>query len=159
MFSAQGTASAENLRLSLKPAIPARSRVERLWRICAYSPHNGNEIYLQGGFMRSHIFIFSCLLVLVGISAAQDSNFPVGSQYLMNYGSPIFARPIATPSLLLDTPLVASETISEDNVPAPDPEIFAAVSEVLSQVNLFTIYYGTPRVSVIELIVREPKEK
>src|ERR1700737_4560375 len=103
--------------------------------------------------------IFCCLLVLVGVSAAQDSNFPVGPQYLMNYGSPIFARPIATPSLSLDTPVVASETISRGNVPAPDNEIVAAVSEVLSQVNLFPIYYGTPRVSVSELIFREPKEK
>ena len=109
--------------------------------------------------MRPHIFIFCCLLAFVGASAAQDSNFPVGPQYLMNYGSPIFARPIATPSLSLDTPVVASETISEDNVPAPDDETVAAVSEVLSQVNLFPIYYGTPRVSVVELIFREPKEK
>jgi hypothetical protein len=103
--------------------------------------------------------IFCCLLVLVGVSAAQDSNFRVGPQYLVNYGSPIFARPIATPSLSLDTPVVASEAISEDNAPAPDDEIVAAVSEVLSQVNLFPIYYGTPRLSVIELTFREPKEK
>jgi hypothetical protein len=109
--------------------------------------------------MRPHIFIFFCLVVLAGISAAQDSNFAVGPQYLMNYGSPIVAQPIATPSLSLDTPVVASETISQDNVPAPDAEIVAAVSEVLSQVNLFPIYYGTPRVSVIELIFREPREK
>jgi hypothetical protein len=107
--------------------------------------------------MRSHIFC--CLLVLVGVSAAQDSNFAVGPQYLMNYGSPIFAQPIATPSLSLDTPVVASETISEDNVPAPDNETVAAISEFLSQVDLFPIYYGTPRVSVIELSFREPGER
>ena len=103
--------------------------------------------------MRPHIFIFCCLLVLVGVSAAQDSNFAVGPQYLMNYGSPIFAQPIATPSLSLDTPVVASETISEDN------ETVAAISEFLSQVDLFPIYYGTPRVSVIELSFPEPSEK
>jgi hypothetical protein len=103
--------------------------------------------------------IFGCLVVLVGISAAQDSNFPVGPQYLMNYGSPIFARPIATPSLSLDTPVVASETISEDNVAAPDNESVGAISEFLSRVDLFPIYYGTPRVSVIELSFREPREK
>ena len=107
--------------------------------------------------MRFHIFC--CLLVLVGVSAAQDSNFAVGPQYLMNYGSPIFAQPIATPSLSLDTPVVASETISEDNVPAPDNETVAAISEFLSQVDLFPIYYGTPRVSVIELSFREPGER
>jgi hypothetical protein len=40
-------------------------------------------------------------MTLVGIGAAQDSNFSVGPQYLMNYGSPMLMRPIATPSLSL----------------------------------------------------------
>jgi len=40
-------------------------------------------------------------MALTGIAAAQDSNFSVGPQYLMNYGSPTFMRPIATPTLSL----------------------------------------------------------
>ena len=41
------------------------------------------------------------LFALAGFSAAQDSNFSVGPQYLTNYGSPMFLRPIATPTLSL----------------------------------------------------------
>src|ERR1035437_9912047 len=38
---------------------------------------------------------FCCFLfALVGISAAQDTNFPVGPQYLMTSCSPMFAQPI-----------------------------------------------------------------
>jgi hypothetical protein len=118
--------------------------------------HNGHQIVLlQGGFM--HTRIFCCLLVLVGFSAAQDSNFPVGPQYLMNYGSPIFARPIATPSLSLGTPVVVSE-ITQDNVAAADNETVAHIPEFQPQIDLFPIYYGLPRVSVIELSFREPGE-
>ncbi len=108
--------------------------------------------------------IFCCLLVLAGVSAAQDSNFPVGPQYLMNYGSPIFARPIATPSLsldssLLDRSVVASEMTPQDNVAATENEAVAAVPEFLPQADLFPIYYGAPRVSFIEVSFREPGEK
>jgi len=112
--------------------------------------------------MRSRIFC--CLLVLVGVSAAQDSDFAVGPQYLMNYGSPIFARPIATPSLSLDSSsldrsAVASETTPQDNVAAAENETVAAAPEFLPQADLFPIYYGAPRVSFIELSFREPSEK
>ena len=103
--------------------------------------------------------IFSCLLLLVGVSAAQDSNFPDGPQYLMNYGSPLLARPIATPSLSLDSPVVASEMTPQDNVAAAENEAVAPVPEFLPQADLFPIYYGAPRVSFIEVSFREPGEK
>lgn len=108
--------------------------------------------------------IFCCLLVLVGISAAQDSNFPIGPQYLMNYGSPILAHSIATPSLSLDTSsldrsVVASGMTPQDNVAAAENEAVAAAPEFPPQADLFPIYYGAPRVSVIGLSFREPGEK
>ena len=47
-----------------------------------------------------------CLLfALMGIGAAQDTNFPAGPQYLITFDSPMFARPLATPSLSLNAPL------------------------------------------------------
>lgn len=90
------------------------------------------------------------LIALCGISGAQDTNFPVGPQYLITTGSPLFLRPIATPSLSLDasppsTSIVFAETsstgrVSEPPVPAP---------------SLAQIYWGGPNtgegVSVIEL--------
>jgi hypothetical protein len=75
---------------------------------------------------------------LVGMSAAQDSNFSVGPQYLMNYGSPMFMRPIATPTLSLSetapVALAASEATSspvgnsaEGSVVVPQPSNLASV--------------------------------
>jgi hypothetical protein len=105
------------------------------------------------------IRIFCCLLVLLGVSAAQDSNFPVGPQYLMNYGSPIFARPIATPSLTLDATVVVSDMTPQDNVAAANNETVASVPEFPPQADLLPIYYDVPRISVIELSFREPGER
>jgi hypothetical protein len=105
------------------------------------------------------IRIFCCLLFLVGISAAQDSNFAVGPQYLMNYGSALFARPIATPSLTFDSSTATSGMAAENNVSAPESEIVSAVSDFPPQADLFPIYYGVPRVSVIELSYRQSSER
>jgi len=41
------------------------------------------------------------LPVLAGICFAQETNFPVGPQYLITNGTPLTIRPIATPSLSL----------------------------------------------------------
>ena len=60
-------------------------------------------------------------MTLAGTAAAQDSNFSVGPQYLMNYGSPMFMRPIATPTLSLSEP--AAETMA-----APQASSFPASS-------------------------------
>jgi hypothetical protein len=52
-------------------------------------------------------FLFAALGVLLTLglpAAAQDTDFSTGPQYLRN-GSPLFARPIGTPSLFLETPL------------------------------------------------------
>jgi hypothetical protein len=60
-------------------------------------------------------------LALALPSAAQDTNFSTGPQYLLN-GSPLFARPITTPSLSLETPLdqptdhTGSEALAEQAV-------------------------------------------
>jgi len=47
------------------------------------------------------------LPVLVGMSFAQDTNFPIGPQYLVTSGNPLFLQPIATPSLSLSGPTLA----------------------------------------------------
>jgi hypothetical protein len=75
-------------------------------------------------------------LTLVGIGVAQDSNFSVGPQYLMNYGSPMFMRPIATPTMSLsETAPVAlaapqassSSSAAESSAAAPQPSDLASV--------------------------------
>ena len=71
-----------------------------------------------------------CLLVLAGICWAQDTNFPVGPQYLMTFGSPLLARPIATPSLSFETPLLEAGTIEASAVQVP-PEEYQPITQIL----------------------------
>src|SRR5882672_2606445 len=82
------------------------------------------------------------VVTLVEIGAAQDSNFSVGPQYLMNYGSAMFMRPIATPTLSLSetttspvfsTPEASSSSDSsagnsaESSAAVPQPSDLASV--------------------------------
>jgi hypothetical protein len=101
----------------------------------------------------------SSLCALLVLSTAtfvtgQDTNFASGPQYLMN-GSPLFARPVSTPSLSLAGPALdtgasnATEglTVGADNqTTSPRP---------FTEPNLFPIYYGRPSTSVMEISFAE----
>lgn len=98
------------------------------------------------------------MLSALGAAFGQDTNFATGPQYLMNpdptnHGSPLFARPISTPSLSLSAPPLETgasnataglaagadnQTISPQRSPVPD---------------LLPVYYGygAPRASVVEI--------
>lgn len=102
---------------------------------------------------------FFCLLfALAGISAAQDTNFPAGPQYLITYGSPQFLHSIATPSLSLGSPL-ASATASALEAGA-EAQPASTLPELQGQPDLLAIYYGEPEarqnVSEIEITSQEP---
>ncbi len=103
----------------------------------------------------SHVL---CLIVpLVGISAAQDTNFSVGPQYLMSFGSPMFAQPIATPSLSLEAPLPPLPGLPQIG-PTVTDQAYVVDPELQHQANLFPVYYGYPMISVVELTGSEPRE-
>jgi hypothetical protein len=99
--------------------------------------------------------LFCLLFALMGISAAQDTNFPVGPQYLMNFGSPIFAQTIATPTLSLETPLSPIPDLPEVG-PVIGNQPYIANPELRHQADLFPIYYGYPMLSTVELSSAEP---
>ena len=85
--------------------------------------------------MRLHCVMLS-LLVLSGISFAQDTNFLVGPQYLAATGNPMLLRPIATPSLSLSGGGLAGTS----EVPTPaEPPAFAPLETV---VYLDNVYWG-----------------
>jgi hypothetical protein len=98
-------------------------------------------------------FSFCCTLLVLsalGMAFGQDTNFATGPQYLAQ-GSPLFAHSISTPSLSLTGRALevgasnATESLiagADDQTTAPQPH---------SGVNLFPIYYGAPRASVIEI--------
>jgi hypothetical protein len=84
-------------------------------------------------------------MTLVGMGAAQDSNFAVGPQYLMNYGSPMFMRSIATPTLSLSesapVALAAPEATSSSASSAGNSaEISSAVPQPS---DLAGVYWGS----------------
>jgi hypothetical protein len=99
--------------------------------------------------------LFCLLLALMEISAAQETNFPVGPQYLMSSGSPLFAQPIATPTLSLETPLPAIPSLPEVG-PVVVDQPFIPNPELQHQADLFPIYYGYPMLGVVELSSAEP---
>src|SRR5258708_30464033 len=83
-------------------------------------------------------------MTLVGIASSQDSNFSVGPQYLMNYGSPMFMRPIATPTLSLSetapVALAAPEASSSASSVGNSAESSAAVP---GPSDLASVYWGS----------------
>ncbi len=78
------------------------------------------------------------VLVLTGVSAAQDTNFSVGPQYLVTGSSAMFLRPIATPSLSLSAPL--SPVPTTEALPEPSSPFAGAPP----QPDLTRIFWGEP---------------
>ncbi len=103
--------------------------------------------------------LFCSLMALTGISAAQetsqvtsqDTNFSAGPQYLVTSGfSPLFARPIVTPSASLEAPLPEIPSLPAIG-PVIENQPVAANPELPRQPDLFPIYYGPPVTSVVEI--------
>jgi len=101
------------------------------------------------------------LLFLTAYSAAQDTNFAAGPQYLL-IGSPLLVHSIATPSLSLDAPLPPIEPLNVSPLTVSSPEATNAVAyttnpQLEHQANLIPIYYGepnyyrVPEASVVEI--------
>src|SRR6202030_3865417 len=92
--------------------------------------------------MRLHRVLLS-LLVLGGISFAQETNFPDGPQYLATTGNPMMLRPIATPSLSLSGGSLAGT----GEVPTTaEPPAFAPLETV---VYLDNVYWGEHKPSEV----------
>jgi hypothetical protein len=83
--------------------------------------------------------LFCSFIALAGISAAQDTNFPVGPQYLITSDSPMFLRPIATPTMSLSAP-----TVSTNLEPTPVPETTTASPALSIPPDLTRVYWGGP---------------
>jgi hypothetical protein len=101
------------------------------------------------------------LLALAGLAAAQDTNFPVGPQYLVTSGlSPLFLHPIATPSFSLDGPLPTPSPVTEITAKADEQtyEVVSAILEEQRKTGLLSIYYGLPQPSVVAIALGEPAE-
>jgi hypothetical protein len=104
----------------------------------------------------------TCICTLIFISAAawgQDRNFATGPQYLITTGSPMFARPISTPTLSLAGPPLevgADNATARLNAGAENQTVLLPPAAALPQVDFFYFYYGTPPPSVIKISFAEP---
>jgi hypothetical protein len=89
--------------------------------------------------------LFCLLLALAGISAAQDTNFSAGPQYLITSDSPLFLRPIATPSLSFEAPVsIAGATIEA----APAAPVVSTPPPIPGA-SLARIFWGEPKTSEV----------
>jgi len=86
--------------------------------------------------------MFCVLLALAAVSAAQDTNFPVGPQYLITSDSPMFLQSIATPSLSLSAPFPNINAPVADVTKTPEPSTYSA--GLPAQPDLTRIYWGEP---------------
>lgn len=99
---------------------------------------------------------FCCALLVLsalGIAVAQDTAFPTGPQYLLT-GSPLFARPISTPTYSLNgPPLEVGASTATDGViaGAENHTVVPPSPDDLPFVDFASIYYGGPPVVVIEV--------
>jgi hypothetical protein len=97
---------------------------------------------------------FCCLLIVlsaISIALAQDTNFAAGPQYLINPGaSPLFARPISTPSISLAGPPIevgASDATGVLSAGAGNQYVSPPSAVALPEIDFFPIFYGGPPVS------------
>jgi hypothetical protein len=108
--------------------------------------------------MRVSLCFTLLLLSAVGIASGQDTNFATGPQYLMNYGSPMFAQPISTPSLSLAGPALdvgASNATGVLIAGANDRNVSPPAAVALPQIDLLPIFYGAAPVNVVEISFAE----
>lgn len=88
------------------------------------------------------------LLLLSAISFAQDTNFSTGPQYLVTSSSPMFLRPISTPSLSLSQLLPMTNAISETaSILAEETPLPPGMN---TQTFLSTVYWGDHTATEIE---------
>lgn len=108
--------------------------------------------------MRVPLVCTLLVLCAVGLAPGQDSNFSSGPQYLMNYGSPFFARPISTPSLSLMSPSLdagASNATQGLVAGAENRIVPPSQPDAPPRANLFPIFYGPPAASMVEVSFSE----
>ena len=84
------------------------------------------------------------LLMLAGVSVAQETNFSTGPQYLITTTSTMFLRPIATPTLSLSAPLPSvSEAAMSEEAGESTPQPSSPFAPAPAQADLTQIFWGT----------------
>lgn len=104
--------------------------------------------------MRGAFFCSLIVLLLIAAASAQDTSFATGPQYLMPYGSPLFARPISTPTMSWSAPPleVGADNATGILIPGADNQtVLPPRADALPKIDWPPIYYGVAPASVIEI--------
>jgi hypothetical protein len=142
------------MHLPLKAATSKESRVERLWQQHCFGGIIGAVILLEAIMRTLHgRSVFLLLLLLPGIALAQneDTNFARGPQYLLTNGSPLFARPIATPTMSLPPPATQIGAADSTAGLAAGAEDATVVPQPPKPFDFFPIYYGRKWVNEVRM--------
>jgi hypothetical protein len=107
--------------------------------------------------MRFGQFLF-LLMILAGVSSAQEFTFSSGPGYLLPTNSTMLLRPIATPTLSLDAPLPPVSILPEIGPPVTNQPYVSNYNPV-QEPNLFPIYYGYPPIPVVEAVPTETRRE
>ncbi len=100
---------------------------------------------------------FSCTLLVIlaaGVGLGQDTNFASGPQYLMTSGSPMWARPISTPTMSLPAPTLETGASDATGVLIPgaaDRTVLPSGAASEPAIDFYPIFYGVRPPSVIEI--------
>jgi len=105
---------------------------------------------MRVSFLCSLLVLSTAMLVL-----GQDTNFSNGPQYLMT-GSPLFARSISTPTLSLEGPPLETGASNSTAGMIAGADTQTTTPQPPAQPNLYSIYYGPPATSVIEITFAGP---
>ena len=107
--------------------------------------------------MRPAILMLPVFFLLSGFCLAQDTDFTAGPQYLIPTGNPMLMHSIATPSMSLDASLPEMASLPPIGPPVAN-QPYESRQQPEAAPDLFSIYYGYPRTTVIELTGEPPRE-
>jgi hypothetical protein len=103
-------------------------------------------MHMRGLTTTGFLLLMGSGFVLSGISAAQDTNFVSGPQYLITGQSPMFLHSIETPSLSFGPSSATAPPVTTENVEAS--QVVETPTSVPSGVDLTEIYWGKPQSAV-----------
>jgi hypothetical protein len=114
------------------------------------------RVYRIFGWTIFKCTIFGCAMLAStitfgAIASAQDTNFASGPQYLMTFGSPLFARPISTPTLALPDPSLATGAADATANLQAGAENETVLPQPAPPPDLLPIYYGKAAAESIEI--------
>jgi hypothetical protein len=111
----------------------------------------GRKIFGRTIFGCLSYAVLALIILFGGIVSAQDTNFATGPQYLMNFGSALFDRPISTPTFSFPAPVIATGAADATASLQAGADDETVLPQPAPPTDLFPIYYGAAAAGTIEI--------